>query len=48
MLRRHIADSEDKSSEISREIATQKNFLQDNASWVEKLTNLVNGLVKVI
>lgn len=47
-LRRHVNDSQKKISDLSQEIGSQTLFLQENASWMQRLTNLVNGSVSII
>ena len=41
-LDKHIADSQEATLNISGDLAAQKYLIQENNSWAQRLTNLLN------
>ena len=41
-FRKNAADSENQTLSLSREMATQRTMLQDNASWMQRLFDLLH------
>ena len=44
-LLEHIANSQETALNISNELAAQRNMIQENSSWAQRLTNLLSGCV---
>ena len=44
-LLEHIANSQETALSLSNEIAAQRNLIQANSSWAQRLTNLLSGCV---
>ena len=44
-LLEHIANSQETALNMSNELAAQRNLIQENSSWAQRLTNLLSGCV---